>query len=70
MLIETYKKIANAKPKQNSLEKKLLEIKPVLIIRYIIKPYSSNKSIDPTKPNSSENKVNIKSVCFSGKKSK
>ena len=38
ILIETYKKIANAKPKQNSLEKKLLEIKPVLIIRYIIKP--------------------------------
>ena len=38
MLIETYKKIANANPKQNNLEKKLLEIKPVLIIRYIIRP--------------------------------
>ena len=26
-----------------------------------------NKKIHPIKPNSSENKVNIKSVCFSGK---
>ena len=33
ILIDTYKKIAKAKPKQNNLEKKLLEINPVLIIR-------------------------------------
>ena len=28
------------------------------------------KKTEPKKPNSSENKVNIKSVCFSGKNSK
>ena len=70
ILVATYRKIAKEKPKQKSLEKKLLEIKPVRIILYIIIEYNINKSIEPTNPNSSENKVNIKSVCFSGKKSK
>ena len=70
ILIETYRNIANAKPKQKSLEKKLLEIKPVAKILYIIIPYKMSNKIEPTNPNSSENKVNIKSVCFSGKKSK
>ena len=32
--------------------------------------YNNKSPIEPTKPNSSENKVKIKSVCFSGKKSK
>ena len=32
--------------------------------------YKSNNIIEPKKPNSSEKRVNIKSVCFSGKNSK
>ena len=36
ILVATYRKIAKEKPKQKSLEKKLLEIKPVRIILYII----------------------------------
>ena len=65
-----YIKIANAYPKQNSLAKLLLEIDPILIILNIIIEYNIKRPTEPTKPNSSENKVKIKSVCFSGKKSK
>ena len=38
----------------------------IVIVLYLI----INKNDEPTKPNSSENKVKIKSVCFSGKNSK
>ena len=62
--------IAKANPKQNNLEKLLLEIAPILKILKIIIEYKTNNPTDPINPNSSENKVNIKSVCFSGKKSK
>ena len=62
--------IAKANPKQNNLEKLLLEIAPILKILIIIIEYKTNNPTDPINPNSSENKVNIKSVCFSGKKSK
>ena len=41
-----------------------------IIIRIIIIVYKINSPTEPTNPNSSENKANIKSVCFSGKKSK
>ena len=43
---------------------------PILIILKIIIEYNIKSPTEPTNPNSSENKVNIKSVCFSGKKSK
>ena len=36
----------------------------------IIIEYNINRPTEPMNPNSSENKVKIKSVCFSGKKSK
>ena len=63
-------KIANAKPKQNNFAKLLREIAPILIILKIMIVYNNKSPTDPTKPNSSENKVKIKSVCFSGRKSK
>ena len=43
---------------------------PILIILKIIIAYNIKSPTEPIKPNSSENNVNIKSVCFSGKKSK
>ena len=48
----------------------LLDIAPILKILIIIIEYNINKATDPINPNSSENNVKIKSVCFSGKKSK
>ena len=63
----TYIKNAVAKLKQQSLPKLLRVICPILIILEIITPYKNKIKIDPKKPNSSENKVKIKSVCFSGK---
>ena len=54
--------IAKANPKQNNLEKLLLEIAPILKILIIIIEYKINNATDPINPNSSENKVNIKSV--------
>ena len=70
ILTNTYKKIAVAKPKQYNFAKKLLDTSPTLIILYISNIYKNKSIIDPRNPNSSENSVNIKSVCFSGKKSK
>ena len=43
---------------------------PIIKIRIIIKTYKRRSETDPIKPNSSENNVKIKSVCFSGKKSR
>ena len=62
--------IAKANPKQNNLEKLLLDIAPILKIRIMIIEYKINNPSDPINPNSSEYKVKIKSVCFSGKNSK
>ena len=63
-------KIAKAKPKQNNLAKLLLEIAPIWIILRIIIVYNNKSPTEPINPNSSENKVKIKSVCFSGRKSR
>ena len=63
-------KIAKAYPKQNSLEKLLLDMAPILKILTMIIEYKISNPTDPIKPNSSENKVKIKSVCFSGRKSR
>ena len=54
----------------NNFEKKLLEIDPILIILKIITAYNNNNINEPTNPYSSEYRVNIKSVCFSGRNSK
>ena len=48
--------IAKANPKQNNLEKLLLEIAPILKILIIIIEYKTNNPTDPINPNSSENK--------------
>ena len=55
------------KPKEVFVEEKIIIFPAFLIIREIIIPYNNNITKDPKKPNSSVNKVNIKSVCFSGK---
>ena len=47
-----------------------LDIAHILKILIIIIEYNINKATDPINQNSSENNVKIKSVCFSGKKSK
>ena len=44
--------------------------KKFLIILNIKIAYIASNIIEPINPNSSENNVNIKSVCFSGKNSK
>ena len=62
--------IANAKPKQNNFAKLLRESTPILTILMIIIAYNNKSPIEPIKPNSSEKRVKIKSVCFSGRKSK
>ena len=67
---EMYIKIANAKPKQNNFGNELLDITPILTILKIITRYIIKSKIEPKNPNSSENNVKMKSVCFSGKKSK
>ena len=61
---------ANAKPKQNSFAKLLRESTPILTTLKIIIVYNNKSPIEPIKPNSSENRVKIKSVCFSGKNSR
>ena len=43
---------------------------PIFTILHVIVMYRPNTKHEPKKPNSSENNVNIKSVCFSGKNSK
>ena len=69
-LTAIYIKIAKAKPKQNSRAQILLQIAPIWIILKIIIVYNIKSPTDPINPNYSENKVKIKSVCFSGRKSK
>ena len=70
ILTNTYKKRADEKPKQYSFAKKLLQENPIFIILKINKAYKNISNIDPINPNSSEKRVNIKSVCFSGKNSR
>ena len=65
-----YKNKADAKPKQYSFAKNDLQEKPILIILKINKAYNKIRTIEPTKPSSSEKRVKIKSVCFSGKNSR
>ena len=62
-----YTNIAEPKPKQKNLPKKFLDKDPILKILNIKIAYKISNRIEPIKPNSSEKRVNIKSVCFSGK---
>ena len=61
---------ADSKKGTESEAKLLLERDPILTILNMIIKYNINRPTEPINPNSSENKVKIKSVCFSGKKSK
>ena len=69
ILKKIYKKIKKEIPKIKILFVKFSSFKNSLIKIILIMKYSINTHIDPTKPISSEIKVNTKSVCFSGKKS-
>ena len=68
-------KVPNAESKINStlipdilsIEKRLSTLKEIFIIEMINKLNTKTIAIDPKKPNSSEIKVKIKSVCFSGR---
>ena len=70
MFIPTYTKKLNDMPKHINLENvflEFLEIKSILKIRKI---KSKINTKHPKYPNCSAKTVNMKSVCFSGKKSK
>ena len=62
MFTATYKKKAVAKLKQYNLPNTLLETLPIDTIRHVITMYNNKLKIDPKNPNSSENKVKIKSA--------
>ena len=69
ILKKTYKKIKKETPKIKILFVTFSSFKNSLIKIILITKYNINTNIEPTKPISSEIKVNTKSVCFSGKKS-
>jgi hypothetical protein len=67
-LIKTYSEKTKVTPIDRYLEKRLFDAIAILNDSKIMIKYIIIKKIDPKKPNSSPNIVNIKSLCISGKK--